>query len=84
MITDHKLSLESTLPTDWARAPVHKSLIELCIQVQFCGKYTDTSKPPLYGVVKVLNPFAGSWMYARNSLYSGFAMTTLSAMTIAP
>jgi hypothetical protein len=49
-----------------------------------CGKYTDIPNPPLKGTVSVENPFSGLRIYSRNSLYKGFAILKLSAMTTAP
>lgn len=48
------------------------------------GKYTDTSNPPLKGIVRGLNPFSGRRIYSRNSLYKNFATDTLSVITTAP
>jgi len=47
------------------------------------GMYTAISSPPEKGRVVVLNPFTGSWIYSRKSLYK-VLHRVLSAMTTAP
>lgn len=74
----------SLLPVKFFDLKLHLSYVRCLATAHSCGKYTDTSNPPLKGIVRVLNPCSGRRIYSRYSLYKNFATPTLSVMTTAP